>query len=342
MALVVSSQTTVRRDHMEPSLERVATFIRGAVFRTGLTAGVAMPSTRLPTTASLRTFESAARHLSCTGAADELCLTQSAISKQLRALEEILGVTLFRRTTQGLSLTPAGGQYLTTARSVLARLELATSEFATSTREEPPLRLQMLQTLGEKWLIPRLMTFVQQNPDVNIQFASAVSTATRPALPDVAFRFGRGDWPEHHVHYLLGKEVVLVCAPRLLADLGDVPLERIFETMRHLEHAHVAEHWADFCQQQGLTMRKSGHPCVRYGYYSLIIESAVAGLGLALVPKCLVISELATGQLKNLVHPGLASRLGYYLVQPKTAPESKLVARFRDWVLVEATAGRPV
>ena len=297
-----------------------------------------MFSSRLPSTASLRAFESAARHLSCTGAADELCLTQSAVSKQLRGLEQNLGVALFGRTTQGLALTQAGGQYLDTARQVLERLELATSALVKNSCSRSSIRLQVMQTLGEKWLMPRLATFLEHHPGIDIQFAETTLSGHRITLPDAAFRFGAGQWPDHDAQYLFGNDVVLVCAPNLLGALGDSLTERSFSALRWLVHSHVPEHLVQCLRQYGLPHPGMTPRVIQHGYYSLVIQSAVAGLGLALIPRTLVMSELQTGQLKNPFGIRFSSNLGYHLVQSKANAESAELDTFCRWVLLEARA----
>lgn len=296
-----------------------------------------MFSSRLPSTASLRAFESAARHLSCTGAADELCLSQSAVSKQLRGLEQNLGVELFGRTTQGLALTQAGGQYLNTARQVLERLELATGALMKNSCNRSSIRIQVMQTIGEKWLLPRLATFVGQHPGIDIQFAETVLLGHRVTPLDASFRFGTDQWPDHDAHYLFGNDVVLVCAPNLLSVLGDSLTDRSLNTVRWLVHSQVPEHWVQCLRQYGLSHAEPRQRVIQYGYYSLIIQSAVTGLGLALVPRGLVMSELQNGQLLNPFDIGIPSNLGYYLVKSKTNVGSAELDKFCSWVLLEAS-----
>jgi len=295
-----------------------------------------MFSNRLPSTTALRVFESAVRHGTCTGAAHELCLSQSAVSKQLRSLESALGVHLFQRTSQGLFLTPQGSMYLRTARGVLQQLEGAISAVANDVRHEETLTLKVLQTLGERWLMPRYPLFAAQHPHTHVQF-SVHGNSQR--TPDGEFRFGTGHWPGSAVSYLFGRSVVLVVSPRMLASHSVTRPQAVFH-MPRLVHADVDEHWQTFARQEGACV---DHPVrtVRCGYYSLLIQAAVAGMGAALVPRMFVSQELAAGVLVNPLGLALTSRLGYYFVRPAVPAGDSGVAlqRFASWLALQCGDG---
>lgn len=291
-----------------------------------------MFSNRLPSTTALRVFESAVRHGTCTGAAHELCLSQSAVSKQLRSLEASLGVRLFRRSTQGLFLTRQGGLYLRTARDVLQSLESAAQHVASDGCREETLTLKVLQTLGERWLMPRYPRFAELQPGIQVQFTAQGSGCP---VPDGEFRFGAGCWPGFSSSYLFGKSVVLVASPLLLSSAR---VEQPADLLRlpRLVHQDVAEHWQAFARQHGASADDAART-VRFGYYSLLIQAAVSGVGVALVPRVFVREELDAGVLGNPLGLGLKSRLGYYFVRPAARPgnEPPGLQRFASWLALQ-------
>lgn len=289
-----------------------------------------MFSNRLPSTTALRVFESAVRHGSCCGAASELCLTQSAVSKQLRSLESSLGATLFHRTSRGLLLTQHGNDYWQTARDVLQKLERAATSLDRAESRPQTITLKLLQTLGERWLMPRFPQFAEAHPHIQVQFTADVEAAQ---ATDAEFCFGAGYWPGRCATYLFGHDVVLVASPQLLLSRGVLtPLDAL--TMPRLVHRDVPEHWRSFTRMHGQAPEPA--QTVRLGYYSLLIQSAVVGLGVALVPRMLVTEELASGVLVNPLGLGLRSRLGYYFVCPGVAREQAPgIAPFAAWLALQ-------
>ena len=296
-----------------------------------------MFSNRLPSTASLRAFESAARHLTCTAAAEELCLSQSAVSKQLRGLEGSLGVELFGRTTQGLELTDAGKKYLTTARGVLSALEAATPKLVPAQPGAQILLLRVLQTLGERWLLPRLNGFLEINPQLDIYFAFSGEMDNQEA--DGEFRFGAGTWSGHVAHYLFGRELALVCSPQFLNANDTIELKQL-ASLRRLQHFQVGEHWDEFDRRYPVAAAIRRQQTIRYGYYSLIIRAVISGLGIALVPRVLVNDELANRSLVELAEYQCTSRLGYYFVRNGAVADSPGMNIFTRWLLGQADSER--
>ena len=128
--------------------------------------------TILPSTTALRVFEAVARHLSCTGAADELFMTQGAVSKQLRNLEESLGAALFRRVNRGLVLTEAGAAYLAEIRPLLAQLAQASERLAARSSASAIVKVRMMAIIGDRWMMSRFPDFVRRHPNIEVQFAS--------------------------------------------------------------------------------------------------------------------------------------------------------------------------
>ena len=175
-------------------------------------------SPRLPPLAALRAFEAAARHLSFTRAADELHVTQTAISHQIRGLEERLGVRLFRRLPRGLVLTEEAQRYLPAVRDAFARLEVATAELLAG-RTGGALTASVLPSFAAKWLVPRLGRFRAANPDIDLRISTSLHLVdfAREDV-DIGIRMGRGHYPGLRVDRLFGEALIPVCSPALLED----------------------------------------------------------------------------------------------------------------------------
>ncbi|MBY4895805.1 LysR family transcriptional regulator [Cupriavidus sp. AU9028] len=288
-----------------------------------------------PSLTGLQAFEAAARHSSFTVAARELHVTQGAVSKQVRQLETSLGVDLFERVRQRLVLTDAGRRYLERIAPSLREIEAATIELVASQGQGGTLHIASMPTLGAKWLIPRLPQFFERHPEVRLEFVPHAQgyDFSQPDL-DAAIRFGDGVWPGSLADYMTGREVLPVCKPGLLVnqpggiaaspqDLLDYPL---------LHHTTVPEAWSDWLGALGVTTRGAwGGP--RFDQFSLLTQAALSGLGIALIPRCLIEQELATGALV-VAHPArVLSSKGYYLCYPEQKKHLPALQIFRQWVM---------
>lgn len=292
----------------------------------------------LPSTTSLRIFEAVARHGSCSGAASEVCLTQSAVSKQIKSLEQLLDCELFVRSPRGLILTEAGSAYSRHVRDALAGLEAAAISVARLRDAPQSIRLHVLPILGDRWLLPRFPAFIDRHPDIDVQFTTFVS-AEDTEEPDAEFRYGEGAWPGYMADYLFGREILLVAAPSFLARFGNI--QSAADVARHtlLQHFQTPAIWSEFAQAQGLRGENPAR-ITRYGFYGVMIRAAVAGLGVALIPRAFVAEELASGHLVNPSGLSVRSRAGYYLVLPENRPPRSGLIAFREWLLDEAQALR--
>jgi DNA-binding transcriptional LysR family regulator len=294
--------------------------------------------TLLPSTATLRVFEVAARHLTCTGAAEELFLTQSAVSKQIRALEDLLGVTLFIRVNRGLVLTDQGRAYLEDVRPLLAQLAAASARAAMRANDPSTLTLRILAIVGDRWLLPRFSSFAQAHPLIEVQFTSLLSKdGKEQSLTDGEFRFGDGQWPGFVADYLFGRELLLVGSPQLLQSMP--PLQVPSDALRcpWLQHFQVPHAWNEYLAAHQLDGREAPK-ITRYEFYSTLLKAAVAGMGLALVPRVFVQEELARGELMNPMACGVTSRFGYYFVSADHRQADPALATLRAWLLDQADA----
>ncbi|MEK9969860.1 MAG: transcriptional regulator GcvA [Ferrovibrio sp.] len=290
----------------------------------------------LPSLNALRAFSVAGRHLSFTRAAEELHVTQGAVSRLVKQLEDDLGVSLFSRGPRGLVLTEAGAAYLPPLNDAFERLQAATRLIVRSGRPANRLAITMLPTFAMRWFMPRLADFNRLHPDIAVDVTSAdrpVDFATEPV--DVGIQYGppaaTGTWPANlHTEFLLPETVVLVASPALLKSR---PLRKPEDVKRHtlLTHSTRPQAWAEWFAATGLKGHAPRGPAFEHFFMS--IEAAVNGLGLALVPDFFVARELADGRL---VEPLSAYRLqrpgGYYLLCLKGREREPAIRRFRNWL----------
>ena len=307
--------------------------------------------TFLPPMADLLAFEAAARHTSISRAADELHLTQSAVSRQIRQLEAQLGMALFHRVRQRVVLSDAGRVYAADVRAALQQLSGATQKVMATAGGEGLLNLAVLPTFGTRWLIPRMGDFAARHPDVTVNFASRTEAFDFAQQPfDAAIHFGAPHWAGAVCEYLMHEQVVPVCCPALqrqlgvkkLGDLGRAVL--LQQTTRPTQWAE----WLEWCAGSGLQMGALDTTQVlrgpRFEQFAMIAQAAVSGLGAALLPRFLVEAELASGALVELFPRAAAftnAADAYYLVYPESRAEAPLVRAFRDWLLAQCAVATP-
>lgn len=281
----------------------------------------------------LRSFSAVVQFGGVSRAAEALHLTQGAVSKQIKELEAWVGVPLFGRARKRLALTPAGEHYEKSVRSLLAQLEAATLELITSDDGAGVLHLSSLPTLGAKWLIPRLPSFQQLHPQISLQFVPYVEGYDfhRPDL-DCSILFGEGHWPGAQAHYLTGKDVALI-APR--SAVADWPIAAAQDVGRYalLRHVTVPEAWQRWSEAHGVRgIDPFSGP--QFDQFQTMIRAVMAGMGLALVPRCLVQDEITAGLVREpLPHGGYRSALGYWFCYPEGRSQRHALACFRRWLL---------
>lgn len=283
---------------------------------------------------AIRVFDAAARHLSCSRAAEELFLTQSAVSKQIHALEEHLGLALFNRVHHGLELTAAGQIYWDAVRPALLLLAEATAKVRALQPDERAINLGVPPTLGQKWLIPRLAGFNRAHPDITVQFMPRLPHDSRTSVLSAEIRFGRGRWPGVHAHYLLGRKLYPICSPGLLKQQpvrapADLLGHRLLE---HVELPNVWERWFAEHDVRGYDARQTQ----RHEQFTLMIPALIAGLGVGILPRFLVEEELRRRKLVMLDKQPLKSDYGYYLVYAKDKKAGPALEHFTRWLLDEA------
>lgn len=295
------------------------------------------PRRFLPSLSLLSAFEAAARTGSITAAARELSLTQSAVSRQIRALEEQLEVELFHRERQSIRLTPGGESYAREVRDALRKIGAA----SLSLRANPfggTLTLAVLPTFGARWLAPRLPRFLVHSPGITVHIMTRSGDFDFDVEPiDAAVRFGDGDWPGAESAFLRPETVVPACSPALrndhdfrrAADLAKAPL---------LHMTTRPDAWEQWLAHNGVAF-DTVHGML-FDQFAITAEAAVAGLGVALLPEFLIEEELRTGRLVLAIDLPMRHADAYHLVWPRERASHPPLHAFRDWILAETADDR--
>ncbi len=287
---------------------------------------------KIPSIEALIAFEAAARHQSFTRSADELALTQSAVGRQIACLEEYLGVPLFNRIKKRLSLTEVGQIYAKQVRAHLEKIERDTLAAMAHSGAGGILELAVIPTFAARWLIPRLPDFYARHPDITLNMTTRAEPFMFTDNPfDAVIHFGHPVWPGAITHHLFGEESMPVCSPRLLGGrLQLSPAQLAQCTLLH--QSARAEAWRHWFAQAGIHDAN----CMkgqRYEVFSMLVEAARAGLGVALIPRFFVLNELMTAELVVPCELPLRTEKGYYLVHPEAKQNCPLLKKFADWLL---------
>ncbi|MGB2203281.1 MAG: LysR substrate-binding domain-containing protein [Pseudooceanicola atlanticus] len=286
-----------------------------------------------PTVAELEAFCATARAGTTIQAARSLGLTQSAVSRSITGLEARLGVALFVRARQRMTLSDAGRTFLREAEALLDRLNDAAMSVMAFGGQAQVLRMAVLPTFARLWLIPRLRAFQATMPGLSIDMAARLSPVDFEAEPfDLAIqRTHHRASGAHHLH-LLDEELAIVATPSLI---GRAPLSRD-EVLRLplLQQSTRPTLWPDWCRAMGLDPRGALRGA-RFDHFDMVLDAAIGGLGVALVPEILARPALARGDL-TLAAPGdVRTGQAYTLIYPERSAELPHFARFRDWLRAE-------
>ncbi len=300
-----------------------------------------MMLTRNPPFAALRALEAAARHLNFTRVAEELNVTQSAVSHQIRHLEELWGLKLFDRPPRGLVLTRAGQALAPVVRRFLDDLERTLDTLQTEHRRAP-LRVDMLQSFSLKWLVPRLGGFHDEHPDIDVWISThdeLINFSTQDV--DVAIRLGQGEYPGLHSNLLLREYVFPVCSPAFMKDQEPLvdPVDLLSSSLllRLGDPAHP--NWQDWFAKAGVdgaTLIEGS----RFPDSNMALQAAMDGQGVALARSAHVCADLKAGRLVRLFDVDYPSSVSYYLVCPEVTAQKSHIQAFRQWLLAEASAAQ--
>lgn len=296
---------------------------------------------RSPSLVELHAFLAVARTGSFRKAAEELFLTQAAVSRSVARLEQQLGIDVLERSGAGVRLTPAGTELRKRTHKHVAALEDA----ALALRRAPErlrLRLSVVPSLGTLWLLPRLEDFRARHPEVEIEFRQYEREAPfRREDVDlwIVLKPGaRQEWPRQvAARYLVGREIVAVCTPQLAQGL-EVPARLLERPL--LYHSSYPENWSLWARAAGLSLPQ-GWRGTGFDLAINLIEAARAGMGVAVVQKCMVEADLASGRLV-MPAPGTASTgRGYYLCRRRALGAHPAADRFSQWLLEAAALSEP-
>ncbi|MDO8251928.1 MAG: LysR substrate-binding domain-containing protein [Rhodoferax sp.] len=296
---------------------------------------------KIPSLQALACFEAAARHESYTRAAQELALTQGAVSRQITGLEEFVGVALFRRTRHGVALTERGAEYALQVAPRLQGLEQDTLDVMSSQGSGGTIHLAAVPTFATRWLIPRLPDLKARHPEITVH----IETRTRPFMfadtPfDAALYAGTAEqvnnWAGTRSARLLAEEVVPVCSPEFLGQKTELTPEAI-ALLPLLQQSTRPGAWRQWFDAMGVSAAPLALSGPRYELFSMTAAAAAHGLGLALVPRLLIEAELARGELVVACDQALKGERAYYLVTPERMDERPVVTTFRGW-LAQAAA----
>jgi LysR family glycine cleavage system transcriptional activator len=292
---------------------------------------------KIPNTTALLAFEAAARHENLSVAAEELCLTESAVSRQITALEEFLGVKLFNRIKNRLSLSQAGRIYLEQVGASLEQLERHTLSVMSHQGLGGQLELAVIPTFTLKWLLPRLKGFYTACPEVTVNMRDSPEPFLfRNTNLDAAVHFDHPAWAGVIKIELFGEELIPVLSPRHYdvasirdaADLRDIPLLHKGTGVR----ADAWKRWFALVGCADSNPYRGG----QFELYSMLIEAARAGLGIALVPRFYVENDMAAGLLAAPFPQGLKNEKRFCLVYPDYRQDFRPLALFLEWVTEEA------
>lgn len=288
---------------------------------------------RLPSLNGLRAFECAARHLSFTRAAEELNVTQTAISHQIRRLEDELGVRLFMRLKDGLALTEEGNAYFPGVRSAFLELRHSTERLLEA-NDHSVLTISTLVSVASKWLLPRLPSFREAYPEIDVRISAMTRLVDfRKAGIDAAIRYGNGEWPGLRADWLMSDEIFPVCSPRLLD--GAKPLKTPADLAHHplLQVSGLtANDWNDWLQAAGQPPLTAKGPRLTFDLAMMAVQTAIDGQGVCIGRSTYVDDDLRAGRLVAPFDLRLKSTSGFYFVTPHENAESKKIVAFRQWL----------
>lgn len=290
----------------------------------------------LPSMGLLLAFEACARWRKFTAAADELSLTQSAVSRQIRALEQIVGVELFVRERQSVRLTPAGEIYAEEIRHSLREISNATLRIKANPGAGT-LTLAILPTMGTRWLAPLLPDFIRQHPGVTINLVTRLEPFNMEAEGvHAAIHYGAPEWPRAQLDFLFEETVFPACSKALKAQYGFACANDLLNApLLHLSSRPRA--WSQWFSAQGLACAQGEGMSI--DQFATVTQAASAGLGVALLPEFLFKAELERGELVSAIDVRSRSAGKYYLACAAAKAWYPPLTAFRQWLQSQTQAG---
>jgi len=289
---------------------------------------------RLPPLSALRPFEAAARHGSFSRAAEELHLTHGAISRQVRALEDHVGASLFTRHGKRVALTASGRAFAERVRAALHEITLAAEAIGTSRRENR-LKVSVLPSFASRWLMPRLIRFMEEHPDIEVSVVATTALANFTTDEvDIGIRFGRGPYPPLVAEPFLEDEWFPVASPKLKTP----------KHPRDLLHMRIIredmDYWDEWFIAAGVQLDRPLAGGVSFNDATYSIQAAARGEGIALARRSIIGEDLERGVLKRLFDVSVKTSERYWFVSPKETAGLPKVRAFRDWMKRELKSSR--
>lgn len=292
---------------------------------------------RLPNLAALRAFEAAARHQNFSRAAEEIHVTHGAISHQIRALEEELGIALFARHGKRIAITPEGERFAVTLRKALGDIAAAAAALRAESKHKR-LTITALPSFAARWLSPRIGRFIEQHPDLEVilQSSGHLTDFVRESV-DIGIRFGRGHYPGLVVEKLLDDYYYPVVSPRFNGGkLPRTPAEMAKCPLLRCE----GEPWTPWFRAAGLDLLEPAAGLV-FQDSSMLVRAAAEGHGIALARHVVALTDLASGDVVRLFDIASQCSLSYFLVCPQESLQKPQVQAFRQWMLDEVARPDP-
>lgn len=285
---------------------------------------------KLPPFSSLATAESVAQERTFTAAAEKLHVTPSAISHQIRGLEEWLGFTLFLRDVRSVRVTEDGAAYLEKVSAILNSLETVTLEAMEQAGKQKQLRIQTTDSLASRWLVSRLPSFQEKYPKLSVRIVTREFTeAYRPTDADIAILYGRGEWTNFTSSLLLPEAILPVCSPELLYD---DPIE-ILHKNNLLHDDNLGTTWDDWLSFAGLKAPLINHEHgLHFNHSHLALQAAEQGAGVVLASLPLIIDALDNNKLIAPFGQRLETGFGYYIVQSLDVDQQKRSQTLVEWL----------
>lgn len=296
---------------------------------------------RLPPLNALRAFEVAARHLSFTDAAKEMCITPAAISQQVKRLEDELCVSLFHRLPRGLVLTDEGMRYASRLTALFGEIDAATQELHVARRVDT-LTLVTMPSLAARWLIPRLTSFDAANPDIRVRVLAETSLDDLDhSGADLVIRYGDGRFPNVVGMLPFPRTVFPVCSPAIVA--GDkairVPADLARHVLLQLDDDRFPAGYDDWSWKRWLPLVGTRRIVDRLGpsftFVHLMLQAAAAGQGVAIASLALTADDIVSGRLIRPLPDEVQIENGYWLLRPSSSPETRKSLLFREWLMAE-------
>lgn len=285
----------------------------------------------MPSISALRCFESASRHESFTLAAEELNLTQSAISRQVKELELLVGIQLFRRTGREVVLTRAGARLAADITTELENIRRIMMRALSAGNMHSTLRIAVLPTFASRWLIPRLPDFFEKHPEVELSFSTRLEPFDLVSEQfDLAIHFGQENWPNTEMRKFFSEKVIPVAAPSFVKRYNINSVEGAGEAaLIHMTSRPSS--WQEYMTQIGQS--ENGYLAGKYfDQFSMVIAAVKASLGTALLPRYLIEKEIENGELVTLSNRELVTENNYYFVKP-IDQEDENVEKFYTWMI---------